>query len=134
MDDLLQIQQLYARYAWALDDRRDEDWLQCFTEDGTVESTQFGRFQGREELRRFLIKYQNAFKTMQLRHLNSNLLIDISGDQAEGRCYLVLYSSRRGKGDINAIGIYRDELHQVGDGRWLFASRRVTWDYSGTWT
>jgi hypothetical protein len=134
MDDLLQIQQLYARYAWALDDRRDEDWLQCFTEDGSVESSMFGRFEGREQLRRFLVKYQAAFKTMQLRHLNSNLLIDISGDQAEGRCYLVLYSSRRGKGDINAIGIYRDELQQIGDGRWLFASRRVTWDYSGTWT
>jgi hypothetical protein len=134
MDDLLQIQQLYARYAWALDDRRDEDWLHCFTEDGSVESSMFGRFEGREQLRRFLVKYQAAFKTMQLRHLNSNLLIEISGDQAEGRCYLVLYSSRRGKGDINAIGIYRDELQQIGDGRWLFASRRVTWDYSGTWT
>ena len=134
MDDLLQIQQLYARYAWALDERRDEEWLECFSEGGSVESSMFGRFQGREALRRFLVKYHNAFKTMQLRHLNSNLLIDISSDKAEGRCYLVLYSSRRGRADINAIGIYRDQLQLIDDGRWLFVSRHVTWDYSGTWT
>lgn len=133
MDNLLQIEQLYARYAWALDDSCDEEWLECFTDNGTVESSVFGHFQGREDLRRFLIKYHQAFKTMQLRHLNSNLLIDISGDHAAGRCYLVLYSSRRGRANINAIGIYRDELHQI-DGRWLFASRKVTWDYSGSWT
>ncbi len=133
MDDLTQIEQLYARYAWASDDRRDEEWLECFTEDGSVESSMFGRFQGREDLRRFLAKYQNAFKTMQLRHLNSNLVIDIFGDRAEGRCYLVLYSSRRGRADINAIGIYRDQLQQI-DGRWLFATRKVAWDYSGSWT
>jgi len=133
MDDLLQIQQLYARYAWALDDRRDEEWLECFTDKGSVESSIFGCFEGREELRRFLVRYQRAFHTMQLRHLNSNLLIDILGDRADGRCYLVLYSSRRGRADINAIGIYRDQLEQI-DGRWLFASRKVTWDYSGHWT
>lgn len=133
MDNLLQIQQLYARYAWALDDSCNEDWLACFTEDGSVESSLFGHFHGREELRRFLLKYQNAFKTMQLRHLNSNLLVDIFGERAEGRCYLVLYSSRRGRADINAIGIYRDQLEQI-DGRWFFKSRKVTWDYSGSWT
>jgi hypothetical protein len=133
MDNLLQIQDLYARYAWALDDRRDEEWLECFTDKGSVESSLFGRYEGREDLRRFLAKYQSAFNTMQLRHLNSNLVIDISGDRAEGRCYLVLYSSRRGRADINAIGIYRDQLRQI-DGRWLFASRQVTWDYSGHWT
>jgi hypothetical protein len=134
MDNMQEIQQLYARYAWALDDRRDDEWLECFTNNGTVESTQFGRFQGHEELRRFLVKYQCAFKTMQLRHINSNLLIDIDGDLAEGRCYLVLHSSRRGRADINAIGVYRDALEHVEDGRWLFASRKVTWDYSGHWT
>jgi 3-phenylpropionate/cinnamic acid dioxygenase small subunit len=133
MDDLLQIQQLYARYAWALDDRRDEEWLECFTDNGSVESSMFGRFEGREDLRRFLAKYQNAFNTMQLRHLNSNLVIDIFGDRAEGRCYLVLYSSRRGRADTNAIGIYRDQLQQI-EGRWLFVSRKVTYDYSGRWT
>jgi ketosteroid isomerase-like protein len=134
MDNVTQIEQLYARYAWALDDRRDDEWLECFTDDGSVDSSMFGRFQGREELRRFLVRYQAAFKTMQLRHINSNLLIDISGDRAEGRCYLVLHSSRRGRADINAIGVYRDELQQIADGRWLFVSRRVTWDYSGHWT
>jgi SnoaL-like domain len=133
MDNLLQIQELYARYAWALDDRRDEEWLECFTDKGSVESSLFGRFEGREDLRRFLARYQKAFNTMQLRHLNSNLVIDILGDHAEGRCYLVLYSSRRGRADINAIGIYRDQLQQI-DGRWLFVSRKVTWDYSGHWT
>lgn len=133
MDNVTQIEQLYARYAWALDDRRDDEWLECFTADGSVDSSTFGRFQGREELRRFLARYQTAFKTMQLRHINSNLVIDIFGDRAEGRCYLVLHSSRRGRADINAIGVYRDELQQI-DGRWLFASRKVTWDYSGSWT
>jgi hypothetical protein len=133
MDDVTQIQQLYARYAWALDDGREDEWLACFADDGSVDSSHFGHFQGPEELQRFLVKYRGAFKTMQLRHINSNLLVDIFGDRAEGRCYLVLHSSRRGRAEINAIGVYRDELRQS-NGRWLFASRKVTWDYSGHWT
>jgi hypothetical protein len=68
-----------------------------------------------------------------LRHINSNLLIDTFGDRAEGRCYLVLHSSRRGRTEINAIGVYRDQLRQI-NGRWLFTSRHVHWDYSGSWT
>ena len=133
MDDMVQIEQLYARYAWSLDESREDEWLECFTDNATVEGQPFGRFQGREELRRFLGKYKTAFKTMQLRHMNSNLLVDILGDDAEGRCYLVLHGTRRGRAEINAIGVYRDQLRQV-NGQWLFVSRKVEWDYSGHWT
>ena len=133
IEDLVQIRQLYARYAWAIDERCDEDWLNCFAEDGSIEGQPFGRFQGRAELIRFLEKYKSTYKISQVRHINSNLLIEVNGNEAEGRCYMLHCLTHRGQSQVSGIGVYRDQLRQVG-GAWLFASRRVVWDYSGTWT
>ena len=133
MDDLGEIQQLYARYAWAMDEGQFEQWLQLFTDDAVIEGPTFGRYQGREDLKRFVAKYKLANGMFQVRHMLSNLLVEIEGDNAAGRCYVAHYRTHRGRTELNGMGGYRDRLRKV-DGKWLFAERQAFFDYSGTWT
>jgi 3-phenylpropionate/cinnamic acid dioxygenase small subunit len=131
VDDFAEIQQLYARYSRTLDEKRHEEWLDCFTEDGVVEGPNFGRYGGREQLRQFLVKYRSETKMFQMRHVISNLEVEIQGDSATGSCYILHYRTYRGHPELSAIGSYHDHLRKVG-GKWLFADRKATWDYSGS--
>ena len=130
MDDLAEIQQLYARYSWTLDERRYEEWLECFAEDGVIEGPTFGRHAGREELRQFIAKYKAETGMFQVRHVTSNISVEIEGESAVGRCYVLHYRTHRGRTELSAIGGYRDRLRKV-NGQWLFADRQAFWDYSG---
>lgn len=131
MDDFAEIQQLYARYAWTLDEKRYEDWLECFTEDAVVEGPTFGRHSGREELRHFLAKYKAESGMFQVRHVVSTVTAEIEGDNATGACYVLHYRTYRGRTELSSIGGFRDRLRRV-NGRWRFAERQAFWDYSGT--
>ena len=84
-----------------------------------------------QELRQFIAKYKAASGMFQVRHVISNIRVDIQGDSATGSCYVLHYRTHRGRTELNAIGGYRDKLRKV-EGRWLFADRQVFWDYSGS--
>ena len=131
MDDYAQIRDLYADYAWTLDERRYDQWLQCFTEDGVVEGPNFGRHAGHQELQQFIVKYKATTHMFQVRHVISNIKVDIQGDSATGSCYVINYRTHRGRTELSAIGGHRDKLRKV-NGRWLFAERQVFWDLSGS--
>lgn len=131
MDDFVEIQRLYARYSRTLDEKLHEEWLDCFTEDGVVEGPNFGRYVGREQLRQFLLKYRSETTMFQVRHVFTNLDVEIQGDKAVGSCYILHYRTHRGRTELSAIGTYQDALRKV-DGKWLFADRKAAWDYSGT--
>jgi SnoaL-like domain len=130
MDDLAAIQQLYAHYAWMLDEGRYDDWLECFTEDAVVEGPTFGRHSGREELRHFLAKYKAETGMFKVRHVVSTVTAEIEGDHATGACYVLYYRTYRGRTELSSIGGFRDHLRKV-NGRWLFVDRQAFWDYSG---
>jgi 3-phenylpropionate/cinnamic acid dioxygenase small subunit len=131
VDDYAQIQQLYSRYNLTLDEKRQDDWLDCFTSDGAVEGANFGRFVGREQLKHFLAKYRADTHMFQMRHVVTNMLLDIQGDNARGSCYILHYRTHRGHTELIAIGRYDDQLRKV-DGKWLLAERKAFWDYSGS--
>lgn len=130
MDDYAEIQQLYSRYALTIDEKLHEEWLDCFTADGVVEGPNFGRYVGHDQLKQFLAKYRAETKMFQMRHVISNVLLDIQGENATGTCYILHYRTHRGRTELIAIGRYQDQLRKV-DGRWLFADRKALWDYSG---
>jgi 3-phenylpropionate/cinnamic acid dioxygenase small subunit len=130
VDDFTEINQLYARYCWTMDEKFHEEWLDCFTEDGGVEGPNFGRYSGREQLAQFLAKYRAETTMYQMRHVISNIFLDIQGDDATGKCYLLHYRTHRGVIELNAIGRYHDRLRKVG-GKWLFVHREASWDYTG---
>jgi len=131
VDDMAEIEKLYTRYCWTLDEKKHEDWLSCFAEDGVVEGPNFGRYVGRDQLRQFLVKYRAETAMFQVRHVISNITVEIEGDSAVGKCYLLHYRTHRGRTELSAIGGYHDHLRRVG-GKWLFAERKAFWDYSGS--
>jgi 3-phenylpropionate/cinnamic acid dioxygenase small subunit len=131
VDDYAEIQQLYSRYTLTMDEKRHEEWLDCFTPDGVVEGPNFGRYSGRDQLRQFLAKYRAETHMFQMRHVISNLLVEIEGDRATGTCYILHYRTHRGRTELIAIGRYEDQLRKL-EGKWLFADRKAIWDYSGS--
>jgi len=119
-----QIRELYVRYALSIDEDRREDWVACFTEDGVFESPRLGRHAGREGLREFTRIYKEAQAGAQVRHVMSNISVQIEGERATGMCYLTYYHTKGGKSELAAVGGYRDKLRKVG-GKWLFEHRKV---------
>jgi len=127
LEDREEIRDLYTLYAITLDSGRYDDWIDCFTEDGTFESQRFGRHAGREGLCKFVKKYKESLSGAQARHVVTNIYFEIEGDRAKGSCYLTYYHSTGGKTGLAAVGHYEDELHKTG-GRWRFCARRVSVD------
>jgi 3-phenylpropionate/cinnamic acid dioxygenase small subunit len=126
--DMSQIRDLYANYAWLIDEGHYDAWIkECFTEDGVFESPRFGRNAGHDGLQKFVRNYVEWIGGAQVRHLMSNVLATIDGDRASGRCNLAYYHSKHGKSELSALGGYLDKLRKVGD-RWLFESRQIFLD------
>src|SRR5262245_46079215 len=77
--DYADIQQLYARYNWAIDAGDVEGYVALYTSDGS-----FNTFNGAEGLRTFMKNVQGGTR----RHWNSNLVITPSPEGANGKVYL----------------------------------------------
>jgi hypothetical protein len=124
-EDVLAIQQLYARYNHAIDAGKGDAWAACFTPDGTFTSAT-GAFSGTEALSGFGTAFAQRLKA---RHWTNNLVIEPAASGATGTCYLMLL--RLGDAEkptsILTTAIYRDTLTKAA-GEWKFATRDVTGD------
>ncbi len=124
-EDMLAIQQLYARYNHAIDSGDADGWAACFTADGTFTSGASGSFAGREQLTTFAQGFASRLKA---RHWTNNLIIEADGEGATGTCYLMLLRLQEGSpASVLTTGIYRDSLLRDA-GAWKFTSRSVTPD------
>ncbi len=122
--DVIAIQQLLARYAFALDGRDGDAWAATFVEDGTFET--IGRppkLVGRQQIAQAIKNRNPQLKPFSVRHLTQNTVIQVDGDNATMRAYLLILS----EGKIWGTGNYEDKLRRV-NGQWLFAERRFTID------
>lgn len=125
-EDRLAIQDLVARYAWALDTGDDEAYAQLFTPDGVfIERGQ--PFAGREALAAH-VRELTAVMRPGNRHHNTQLLFE-SGDA--NRVVIRSYSSHIYEPEPGAAkvirmqGHYRDVCVKL-EGSWYFAER--SWD------
>lgn len=123
-EDVLAIQQLYARYNHAIDFGRPAEWADCFTADGVFTSATTGESKGTEALTAFATGFSARLKA---RHWVSNLVLDGDGDVATGTCYLQLWNVAAAPATLLTTGIYVDQLARV-DGEWKFTSREVKGD------
>lgn len=114
--DIIAIEQLAARYNYAIDGRDADAWAGTFVEDGVFAAA--GAVRGSEALRAFV-----RSRTGVSRHYISNPAIEVHGDTATMRVYLELVRGR----EIALTGHYDDTLRRV-DGEWRFVSRHVTVD------
>ena len=119
--DLVEIQQLYARYNWALDSGDAEGYAATFTPDGV-----FNNNVGHDAI----VNFANTFHGgtgAHLRHWNTNLLITPSGEGASGRVYLVLVDFSTKPASIATSASYSDELVKTAQG-WRFKKRATKGD------
>lgn len=120
--DRIMIHDLLARYALAIDHGTPEGFAAVFTADGIFEAPQSGMWvQGSEALMSVASDLYNTLPNVH--HVMSNLVIDLSGDQAKGRCELNEFMARPEAIYPNLQGWYEDDY--VFDGqRWLIRHRR----------
>ena len=121
--DHIEIQQLYARYARALDLGDPEAWADTFTGDGV-----FRDAAGRDELVAYAeSSYSRRGGTG--RHWNSQLVVTPTAEGADGSAYLLLLDVGAQTPGIGVAGVYSDKLVKTPAG-WRFKSRRVDIDRS----
>ena len=121
--DLVEIQQLYAKYNHAIDSGNAEEWADTFTPDGVFN----GRFTGREALMGFIKTWKERMNGGNRRHWNSNLSIRGTSEAATGAVYLMLMDVSTKPASIASTGMYADELVKTPAG-WRFKNRVVKVD------
>jgi len=129
-DDRAAIEDLQARYLFALDFHDPDLYVSTFTEDGVLDYGS-GEVKGRQAIKDVIAKMPNPRATAGLRpaaarHNISNIVIKVDGNKAVGRSYWFHYSNdnpERG-GVFDGFGHYEDELVKV-NGKWLFTKRKI---------
>ena len=132
IEDRLAINDLFVRYTCALDAGEVETLVDCFTEDGALVSPAVGRHAGRAAIRAFAERFAQFRRNgAQLRHVISNLIVQVDGDRGHATCYLTVFLTRDGKSRLLAPGLYDCELRKV-EGGWRFQNRVVRHDHDYT--
>jgi 3-phenylpropionate/cinnamic acid dioxygenase small subunit len=124
-DDYIEIQQLYANYAHALDKGEEERFVATFVEGGEFTG---GRGPGRGAEARPPLTGQSLAaigRRSGTRHFNANLVITPIEGGAKGSCYLLLYDARTTPPSFVETAIYDDTLVKTPQG-WRF-KKRVVW-------
>jgi len=128
IEDRIKIHDLFVRYTSAVDDWDEPALLGCFTEDGVLETPVLGgRFAGREGQREFVRIGRSRAEGGQMRHVFSNLGVELDGARAAAQSYFVVYLTRNGKTELSAVGRYNCRLRKLGN-EWLFEYRGVSID------
>lgn len=119
--DLVQIQQLAARYNHALDTADGDAWAATFTSDGTFTDAD-GTHRGPVELAAFARRFAERLRGAT--HWINEVVIEGRGDEATMRSCFHLSGVRDGETEAVISARYEDRLRRI-DGEWRFASRTV---------
>jgi ketosteroid isomerase-like protein len=135
-EDRAQIEDLQARYMFALDFGDLDTYVSTFTKDGILDIIEW-QAKGREEIRNRLGNMPapkakpEGEKDKELyaatgRHNITNIVLKIDGDKAVGRAYWFHYGNNNPerKAQLDSYGHYEDEMVKV-DGQWLFSKRVI---------
>jgi len=128
IEDRIKIHDLFVRYTSAVDNWDESALLGCFTEDGVLETPVLGgRFAGRDGQHEFVRVGRSRSDGGQMRHVFSNLGVQLDGVRATAQSYFLVYSTRNGKSELSVVGRYNCRLRKLGN-EWLFEYRGVLID------
>jgi len=132
--DRAEIEDLMARYLFAIDYADWDAYVATFADDGELEFAS-GTSKGHDAIRKAVTDFAKGIgrfyhtadgKPAKLRHIILQSVIRVEGDRAWARSQW-LEMANHGEGDqpkIGTYGEYEDTLKRV-NGHWLFAQRRV---------
>src|SRR5690349_7052569 len=131
--DRLDIQDVIARYAWALDTGNVDAFVSCFSARGALIWDAFeepDRWEGADALRAFITFFRDLPSSAGRQHHVSNIVITGSREVAHASSYVAVVL-RQGDGPhaVNVMGYYEDELIREA-GAWRLR-QRVIRDWSG---
>jgi ketosteroid isomerase-like protein len=132
VEDRVAIQDLIARYAWALDTGDIDSLVACFTADAVVIEEVFedpDRWEGHEGIRALAEHYAASPGFPGRQHHVSQSIVEGSGECCSVRSF-ALVTECRGEPPytLRFTGYYDDQLVKVG-GEWLFKERTIRlWD------
>ena len=118
-EDSDEIRQLIARYCLHFDAHEATEWASLFTPDGVFELGPV-RAEGTDALEKFAA---SASTDTVVRHIATNVVIDVTGDEARSESYLIILRPAA-ESPISMVARYEDRLRRI-DGRWRFSERRV---------
>ena len=121
VQDLVDIQQLYAKYNWTLDAGDAEGYASTFTADGV-----FNNNVGHDAIVKFAETFHAGLGS-HVRHWNTNLMILPTATGASGQVYLVLVDFAVKPATIVTSASYSDELVKTAQG-WRFKKRATKGD------
>ncbi|MET8181535.1 nuclear transport factor 2 family protein [Streptomyces sp. NPDC005336] len=119
--DAEQIRDLYARYSFAYDQGRADEYAALFTEDGVFEVVGGPEVQGREALAG-MVSAAAALPARTL-HMVSNVLVTVTGDSATGQAYVQLLALADAALRVVTVGTYDDTFVRTAT-RWQLSRRR----------
>ena len=135
-EDRALIEDLQARYMFALDAGDMDTYVKTFTEDGVLDIGD-GPMTGREEIRKILEsmprqsnseapKEEPKLRRATGRHNITNIVIKVDGEKAQGRAYWFHYGNNNPQRTptLDSYGHYEDEMVKV-NGQWLFSKRYI---------
>lgn len=130
--DRIAINDLLARYAWALDTGDVDALVACFTPDAVLVEEVFedaDRWQGHDGIRRLAEHYRDAPGFPGRQHYIGQTLVEGDGRQCKVRSYTFL-TECRGEPPyvVRFAGYYEDQAVKA-DGEWRFSERIIRlWD------
>ena len=125
MNDHDDIRRLMADYCFGTDTGDIERWTDCFASDAVWDGGPFGRFEGTEAARAYHQAAGDASKNF--RHINTNAVIDLDGEQATVQSYIQVYDQSGPAPAIVFSGFYIDLMVKQAD-RWRIRIRRIVSD------
>ena len=141
-EDRAAIEDLQARYLFALDFHDPDLYVSTFTEDGVLDYGS-GDVKGRQAIKDVIARMPKlaavaGMRAGAARHNISNIVIKVEGNKATGRSYWFHYSNDnpQRRGVFDGFGHYEDELVKT-NGKWLFPKRKIynegrdEWAYKG---
>jgi len=141
-EDRAAIEDLQARYLFALDFHDPDLYVSTFTEDGVLDYGS-GDVKGRQAIKDVIARMPKPApvagkRAGAARHNISNIVIKVDGNKATGVSYWFHYSNDNPerRGVFDGFGHYEDELVKA-NGKWLFTKRKIynegrdEWAYKG---
>ena len=133
-EDRAAIENLMARYLFAMDWNDYDTYAECFTEDGELDYAG-GITRGRENIRAEAKRFKEKVATLfvdwkgnpaKLRHIVTQTVIRVEGDRAftTAQWFEMANDGPEGAPKLGTFGHYQDELVRQ-EGRWLFHRRKI---------